>query len=489
MSVNGQDYEFYKKSTISGVKWAGMAEFFIRIFQFAVTIGLARLLTPEDFGLITLALILVKFVQLFIDLGLASTLIQKMEINEQHFHFSFTFLFFASLLIWVPLFLKPEVFAILLGNSDISPLLKALSFMIPLSAVNVLPRVILNRNLKFKELSVADLFSSFGYGIVTIIFAIWLQNVWCFIYGVFAEQILLGIFLWGYAGWKPRFNFSIMVVKDLFNFTGSVFGTRLFNFLNLNLLNVLINKFFGSVALGFFALAYQVIDLPTQRIAKNIMKVMYPVLSKLQKKPVEYEIMLLKSMFVLLLTVLPFFALLFLLAKPFVLIFYGEKWLAVIPFIKILCAVGFIRSLWTGISVICLSSGRPQFELRLNFLMTLFLFPVIIFLAQFGMTAVLLAFAIIYALIYFYGQVAVFKWMRISLNAVADQFKVPLISTGILFLIIQLTLSLKIVNFDHQVLLKFIIISLLSGGIYLIGLFILDKKNLFNLIKLVFTNK
>ncbi|NIT57504.1 MAG: oligosaccharide flippase family protein, partial [Aliifodinibius sp.] len=90
-------------------------------------------------------------------------------------------------------------------------------------------------------------------------------------------------------GWKPRLQFSWADIQEISRFSGSVFGTRILNFLNLNALHVLINKFFGSVALGLFSLVYQVIDLPTQRIAKTIMKVMYPILSKLQHKPKDYE--------------------------------------------------------------------------------------------------------------------------------------------------------------------------------------------------------
>ncbi len=489
MSESGAGYEYYKKSSVSGVKWTGMAEFFIRIFQFAVTIVLARLLTPEDFGLITLALILVKFVQLFIDLGLASTLIQKLEISEEHFNFSFTFLVLVSLLFALPLFLWPDALAGLLGNMDIAPLLKALAFVVPLSAVNVLPRVLLNRDLKFKELSMADLFSAFFYGLITVAFAFWIRNVWCFVYGVYAEQIVLGAVLWGYARWKPRYHFSLGIVKELFNFTSSVFGTRLLNFLNLNLLNIFINKFFGSVALGFFSLAYQVIDLPTQRIAKNIMKVMYPVLSKLQKNSADYRNMLLKSMFVMVLAIMPFFTILFLLAKPFVLIFYGEKWAEVIPVIKILCVAGFVRSLWTAISVVCLSSGRPQFELRLNLLVALLLFPSIFALSGLGMTVEIVAFALILTGIYFYGQFAVFKWLHISADVIWRQFKTPLIATAVLFFIMQLTFSLKIVEFNHGLVLKFLLTSLLSGGIYLAGLYILDKENLLGLVRLVLKNE
>ena len=91
-------YEFYKKSSIHGVKWTGGAEFFTRVFNFGVTVVLARLLTPEDFGLIALSLVVVYFIQLVIDFGISSAIIQKPEISSRHYNSSFFLVGLFSLL-------------------------------------------------------------------------------------------------------------------------------------------------------------------------------------------------------------------------------------------------------------------------------------------------------------------------------------------------------------------------------------------------------
>lgn len=479
-------YEYFKHSSIRGVKWTGVAEALVRAFQFGVTILLARILTPLDFGHITLALIAVKLIELIIDFGFSSALIQKRQTSRRQLNSSFILLFIASLVFCAFLYSKPKLVAGLLGNHKIADLIKYLSFVIPIYAFNVIPRVVLNRHLSFRRIAAAEFTSTVAYGVVTGGMALLLGSVWCFVYGVIAEQVVLGALLWTFSGWKPRLQFSWGEMREIFRFSGSVFGTRILNFANLNTLHVLINKFFGSAALGLFSLSYQLVDLPTQRIAKTIMKVMYPILSKLQGKPKDYESLLLNSLFVILLVTLPFFTILFLLAEPFILLFYGEKWLAAIPILKILCLVGLLRSFWTGISVVSMSLGRPQFELYLNLINLGLLIPGVFLLAPYGMHAVILYFGFLLLLLFVYGQLRILQWLKLPLKKVLNQFRVPVFSTLFLIGLIYTLLYFGSIEYGELLTIKFVILTLVAIAIYGLGIFFMDRKGITNLVKMVF---
>lgn len=486
--IKKDTYEYFKRSSIRGVKWTGVGEALVRLFQFSVTILLARILTPLDFGQITLALIAVKFIQLIIDFGVSSALIQKVKATSRHLNSSFTLLLTCSFFLGAFLYFEPGLVANWLGNPEIASLIKYLSLIVPLSAFNVIPRVILNRKLSFRRIAAAEFISTITYGIITGAMVLVLHNVWCFVYGVVAEQIVLGALLWIFSGWKPRFQFSWADIKDISGFSSSVFGTRILNFINLNALHVLINRFFGGAALGFFSLGYQIIDLPTQRIAKTVMKVMYPILSRVQHKPKDYESLLLNSLFVILLITLPFFTILFLLAEPFVLLFYGEKWMAAIPVLKILCLVGLLRSFWTGISVVSMSIGKPQFELYLNLGNLGLLIPGVFLLAPYGMKAVLLYFGFLLLIVFFYGQMRVLHWLNLSFKKVINEFRVPLLSSLFLVGLIYAMIYLISIEFRHLVALKFVLLTLTAVVIYSLGIFFMDRKGIMNLLKVVFKN-
>jgi O-antigen/teichoic acid export membrane protein len=476
-------YEFYKKSSIHGVKWTGAAEFFTRILQFVVTVVLARLLTPDDFGLIALSLVVVYFIQLVIDFGISSAIIQKPDVSSKHYNSSFLLVTLFSVLISILFFYESRLIANLLGNPNTSQLIKYLALLVVLNGVNFLPRVHLTRQLEFKKIAIAELLSIVAYGIFTIVSAFILRNVWCFVIGLISEHLVLGIFLWIFSRLKISLEIHWSALKDLFNFSSVVFGTRLLNFFNINVLMILINKFFGSFSLGLFSLAYQIIDLPTQRVAKNIMKVMYPILSKLQKNTKDFEKILLNSLLVITLIIFPFFTLLFLLAEPFVLVFYGTKWIEVVPFIKILCVVGIIRSLWTGISVVSMSLGRPGFEFFLNIIFSAIFFPSIYVLARFGLIPILISFSSILIFVFLYGYFKIFKWLGIQWGKIYKQFHSTIYSNVLVFVFIYLIINFLPVDFNQSILFKFLLIGIIGLLVYLAILYLLDKKYLRNVIR------
>jgi O-antigen/teichoic acid export membrane protein len=477
------NFNLYKKSSVSGIKWTGLGEILIRGMQFLVTIALARLLVPQDFGIITLALVIIKLIQVFVDFGIAPALIQKKEISREEYNFAFTVLLGISIILFFLLFFFSGFIASLIGNNHVSEVLKYLSFVVTISAANFLPYVILNRSLSFKKIAISEMFSTLGYGIITVTLAFILRNVWCFVFGIIGEQVILGVLLWTYSRYKPAFKITLASYRPLFKFSSSVFLTRFLNFFNLNMLFLLINKFFGSTVLGYFSLAYQIIDLPTQRIAKNIMKVLYPILSKLQDQREEYKALLLKTMFLLSLIVLPIFTLLFVLAKPFVIIFYGEKWMTAVPFIQILCVLGLIRSLWTSISMVSMSLGKPRFEMFLNLSVALLVVPGIYGLSGFGIDAVVVYFVLLILLSFMVGQLRIHTWLHITPREIVRLGKIPLLATSLLLVVVMLVRKINALVFDDLILWNFALVALFSVMLYFVLLYLLDRDGLVNLFK------
>jgi len=481
-------YEFYKKSSVSGVKWTGFTEIISRILQFVVTIILARILLPSEFALITLALIVIKFVQLILDFGITSALVQLPVATKEHYRSSFSVLLFLSGLISFLIIINPSFFLKIIGAEELAVLLRYLTIVIPLNALSVIPRVILMRNLEFKKISLAETVATFFFAVLVGFFALILKNIWCFVIGAIGEQLVLVIYLWLVSKWKPQLGFHWAEFRQLFRFSTNVFFTRLTNFLNLNVLNILINKFFGAAILGFFSLAYQIIDLPTQRIAKNIMKVMYPVLSQLQKRSQEYREILMNYFLIIILISLPFFTLVFLFADPFVRFFYGDKWIDAVEFLQILCVVGFIRSLWTTISVVSMSLGKPQFELFLNIGYGLLLIPGLFILKSQSIMVIILFFTVILSLFFGYGLFRIFSWMKISIGSLFKKIHTPVIAAVMVVVLSLWIQSIDLMHYSSQTYLFYLLMAIMSGLSYLIFVYLMDRQMITKVFQLIFRN-
>ncbi len=479
------NFDLYKKSSISGIKWTGMGELLNRGLQFLVTIVLARLLAPADFGIITLTLVVVKFIQVFIDFGIAPALIQKKEIRNEEFEFAFTVLTSLSVILFLLLFFFSGFFAGLIGNAAVGQVLKYLAFVIPISAVNVLPYVVLNRNLEFKKIALSELSGAVGYGIITVSLAFIYRNVWCFVFGIIGEQLISGGLLWFNSKYKPGFRLKLTDYGWLIQFGSTVFFTRFLNFFNLNMLFIFINKFFGSTTLGYFSLAYQIIELPTQRIAKNIMKVMYPVLSRLQDSPAEYKSFLLRTMSLFSLVVFPIFTMLFILAKPFVFIFYGEKWGEAVQFIQILCILGLIRSLWTSISMVSMSIGKPVFEMYLNFSVAVFLLAGIPVVRSYGINIFAGYFVLLILLSFISGQLRISGWLQITFNEIVRFARVPMSATIMLILGVLFVRYLNTMIFTNLLIWNFVFTAVIAVFLYIGFLFFLDREGLKGLFSVI----
>ena len=291
------------------------------------------------------------------------------------------------------------------------------------------------------------------------------------------------IFLWWFSHFKPRMGVNLGCLKELYYFSSVVFGTGIMNFFNFNIFQILINKFYGSVSLGMFSLAFNIIDLPTQRLAKNVMKVMYPILSKLHQNSHDYEKMFINYMVIIVLIISPFYIFLFQLSKPFILIFYGAQWSGAISLIKILCVVGFLRSLWTGISVVSMSLGRPQFELYLNLLFATLLFPGIFIFHRYGLETVLLLYTSSLLVVFIFGFGKVLNWLKVTLRKTMAVLRLPFVSNLILFISLYFILQYFMSDNNQMNMVKLILISGGTSILYMLILYIIDKKSCQNLVK------
>jgi O-antigen/teichoic acid export membrane protein len=206
----------------------------------------------------------------------------------------------------------------------------------------------------------------------------------------------------------------------------------------------------------------------------------------LQHQSKEYENLLLNFLLLMLILILPFYAVLFLMAEPFIVIFYGQKWLAAIPILQVLCFAGIFRSLWTMVSAIVMSIGKPQFEFQLNSLIAVCLIPGMYALKSTGLLSLIIYFTVLLGLTYAYANYKIIKMLKISWKQILRKIRVPILATLILFFVV-LILTNGIMPMDNQyIFTKFMILLAVSITVYIGAVYVLDSSLFLNLIKIVF---
>lgn len=458
-------FETIQQKSSRGIKWQGLAELFIRFFQFAVTIVLARLLLPQDFGLINVALIFTQLAYVLFDLGFSSALIQKKEVTEAHYSTTFT-LYLISATFFYLLVLSASSFAAAFFKQDVlRSVLSTLAIIFFLYALRAIPQIRLMRAMRFKLYGVLQMISVTAYGLVTIFSAWQGRGVWSFVYGSLAEQMTLTLLVYVFAFWRPRLGFDRSLLKELAFFGGNVMGTRLTGYLNSNAPNFVIGRALGTVQLGYYSIAYQLVDFPVQRISKNVLRVMFPALSQVQDDPENFKKLYLQTIYHLALVTFPIFAGLTLIAPQFVRIFYGEKWLAAIVPLQILTIIGLARSVWATTSVVFLAKGKPYIEFYINMLYFCLLLPALIFSASSGLEGVATTVAVLLLLFLFIAQWKATALVGISWLETLRSFLTPLAGVSA-FMVTDTILRLYLLkNIPDSV--QLMITIFLSASIYI----------------------
>ena len=408
-----------------GIKWVGIAEVFIRGTQFLTTVVLARILMPADFGVIGIALLFTQLSFVLFDFGMSSALVQKKDVEPRHYATVFLVYVALSALFSVVVVLGSGWVAAWFDQPVLEGMLDVLVVLFVFHSLNAIPTVELMRELRFKRLSSFQTAGVFAYGVAAVGAALLNAGVWSFVYGAIAEQAVMTVLLYANTRWRPTFRFDRDAFRELFRYGGNVLATRVVGYMNANAPYLFIGRILGATQLGYYSIAYQLVEFPVQRISKNVLRVMFPAFSKLQDDMPGYRELYQQTLYYLALLTVPIFTGMALVAPDFVRVVYGEKWAPAIVPLQLLAMVGFCRSMWATASVVYLSKGFPQTELRISAGYTLFLVPALFVAAPHGVAAVAVVLAVVLLVFYLVALVRALKIIDLRLVDLWRTLRIP----------------------------------------------------------------
>lgn len=324
-----------RQQTIHSAKWAAVEKFTVQGINFVMGLILARILCPDDFGLVGMLSIFFAISQTFIDSGFANALIRKKECSEEDYSTAFLYNIFISLLCYVILFVIAPWVADFFKIPVLCSILRVQSVSIVISSLMGVQTAMLTRNLDFKSLAKRAAISSFISGFVGIILAYYGWGVWAIVYQGILNNAINMVAVWYYCNWVPKTGFSKDSFHELFSYGNKLLASGLLNTLYSNLTTLLIGRFFTAKDLGYYSRGTQFATYPVSNINGVLSRVSFPILAKIQDD--DEKLIQAYRQYVSISSMLIFFAcsLLAALAEPLIRLILTDKWLDSVIYLQI----------------------------------------------------------------------------------------------------------------------------------------------------------
>ncbi len=300
--------------------WGGQA------LSLIVFVILARLLTPDAFGLVALAAVFVALAQLVVDQGLGDALVQRPEITPSHVDTAFWVAIATGALLTVAAFLLSYPIGLAVGQPDLVPILQVLAVTFILSALTSIPIALLTRALAFRLLAIRAIVAIVAGGIVGVALALMGAGVWALVAQQVAAAVVSVVLLWAVIDWRPRLHASRREFRELFAFGIRVVGSDILGFVSRNADNFLIGVFLGTVPLGIYAVGYRILDTSQRLLINAARKITFPAFSRLQHDPERMRRAYLRATRAASVLIIPGYVGLALVAPELVITLFGSTW-------------------------------------------------------------------------------------------------------------------------------------------------------------------
>ena len=347
---------------IKGSFWVFTLRIADRIFNLIKIIIIARLLSPNDFGMFGIALLILSIFGTFTQTGSLSALIQKKGKIESYLNTAWTLGLIRGGLIATLVFFLAKPSALFFATPDTEQILRIIGISIVLESLNNIAVIYLHKELKFQKYFKYQFLGTITDVIVTIIAAFFLKSVWALVLGLLAGNLVRCIMSYIIESYRPKLQFNKSQVRELLKFGKWIAGTSILVFLIIHGDDIFVGKLLGAAMLGFYQMAYKISNTPTTEITLVISHVSFPAYSKLQDNLPKLRDAFMRVLKLTAFISFPLAAFIFILAPEFTLLFLGEKWMPVVPAMRILVMAGAVRSLIASACSIFRAIGKPKIE-------------------------------------------------------------------------------------------------------------------------------
>ncbi|MFN8455461.1 MAG: lipopolysaccharide biosynthesis protein [Anaerolineae bacterium] len=458
-----------------GILWSYASFGLGKALVFLTTVVLARLLTPDFFGIVALATLAVNYLGILKDFGLGAALIQRRDDVEQAANTVFTLNLLLGLGLTLLAILAAPWVALFFSEPQVTPVLRWLSLTFTLDALSSVHTIRLQRELDFRRKLIPDLGRSIVKGVTSISLALAGYGVWSLVIGQLVGSLSTVILAWLVVPWRPRLTINHSILKSLLSYGFSLMSLDILAVIEDNLDYLIVGCVFGNTALGIYTLAYRLPELLGLNTLWIIAGALFPAFASVQHQPD-----LLRRGFLLTLRYVEMFSVpvslgLFIAADPLVRVAFGERWSEAIPVVQVLAIFVLVTSIGFNVGDIYKAVGRPDILMKLGLLRIIMLGPALWYGAHFGLVGIAYGHLVVRTI-----QNVLYLWVatrfiKVSLADILQQLK-PSFLSGLALLLLAWPSLYATANAAPIIRLGVVMIAGATG--YLSALWLLEGKTL-----------
>ena len=355
-----------RKKATSGILWSAFERFGQQGCGFLVQLLLARLLAPEQFGLIAMVAVFVALCPGIADAGFHEAIIQKRELDESLIATVFYCNLSLSTLLTAVLWLAAPFIAEFYDQQELALLLRVLSIALVIDGFARIQLSLLQREMLFRKLAIATLVATFASGLVAVGLAFKGLGVWALVWQVILQRCFVAILVWWQSNWRPQLLFSLESLREIMPFASRMFASNLINNIFQQLYVLVIGRLGTPVDLGYYQRADSFKRLASTTSNTLMARITFPLFAKVQDDPERLRRGFIKASRLLAFLFFPFMAVLAAVGEPLIVTLIGEKWLPSVPYLQILCVVGALHPVHAINLSVLKAMGAGSLFLRLE---------------------------------------------------------------------------------------------------------------------------
>lgn len=392
---NGKDI---KSKTVSGLIWRLAERCGAEGVSFVVSIVLARLLSPDDYGLIALVTVFIAISQVFVDSGMGSALIQKKNADNLDFSSVFYFNIVVCLVLYGFLFVISPLIATYYGKAELTAVLRVLGLMVIISAVKNVQQAYVSKNMLFKRFFFATLGGTIGAAVLGIAMAYGGFGVWALVAQQLFNTLMDTIILWLTVKWRPIKSFSLTRIKGLFSYGWKLLISSLIDTIYNNLRQLIIGKVYSSADLAYYNKGSSFPYILVVNINSSIDSVLLPTLSQSQDDVQRVKAMTRRSIKVSSYIMWPMMIGLAVVAEPVIRILLTQKWIQCVPYLRVFCIIFAFQPIQTANLNAIKAMGRSGMFLKVEIMKKVIGLGVLLIAMRYGVFAIALS-SLVYSII------------------------------------------------------------------------------------------
>lgn len=326
----------FRQNFKRGLFWTALDKYSAQIIGIGISMVLARLLTPYDYGIVATASVIINFLSIFTSIGIGPAVIQKKDLSNEDINHIFTFTVIIGLICGGICYGSSWLVAYYYKNQVLVPVLQILAIGVFLSAINMVPAAQMAKHLRFREMATRNLAFQIFFGLIGVVAAFNGAGV----YSLIIPPILtsIGTFLYNnhFYPVQLRLHFSLVPIRKIFSFSSYLFLFELFTYFSRNIDKVIVGRYISENALGYYEKSYRLMQLPLQNITAVIYPVLQPMLSEFQENPKVIGDKFTRIISTISLLGFPLSVILYFCASEIITVMFGNQWAPAIPTFRIL---------------------------------------------------------------------------------------------------------------------------------------------------------